>query len=159
MPKGGARAHSGPPPDPNALRRDRDSGEWLVLPAAGRPEKAPEWPLENQTDREAAIWEIEWARPQAVMWEQNSQELEVAMYVRSFATAEQMNATVAARTLVRQQQEALGLSLPGLHRNKWRIEGEPLPPPTPKPRGKKGKAKTPRSARSRFKVVDGGAAH
>jgi hypothetical protein len=67
------------------------------------------------------LWAARVARPQAVMWERNGQELEVALYVRSLADAEQMDASVAARTLVRQQQEALGLSLPGLARNRWRI--------------------------------------
>jgi hypothetical protein len=47
MPKGGARVNSGPPPDPNALRRDRpaDRDGWVVLPADGYEGPAPEWPL------------------------------------------------------------------------------------------------------------------
>jgi hypothetical protein len=152
MPKGGARGRSGPPPDPNALKRDKDQAFWESLPRDGREGDPPEWPLENQTERESELWVREWARPQAVMWERNSQELEVAMYVRSFASAEQMNATVAARTLVRQQQEALGISLPGLLRNKWKIE-EPSKASAQRKAGRASK-----SARDRFKVVEGGAA-
>jgi hypothetical protein len=53
MPRGGARVNSGPPPDPNALRRDRpsDVAGWTTLPAEGRtdslgrPKPAPKWPL------------------------------------------------------------------------------------------------------------------
>lgn len=47
MPRGGARINSGPPPDPNALRRDRPSDQagWVTLPAAGRKGRPPEWPL------------------------------------------------------------------------------------------------------------------
>lgn len=47
MPRGGARANSGPPPDPNALRRDRkeDKAGWTILPAEGRTGPLPEWPL------------------------------------------------------------------------------------------------------------------
>jgi len=55
------------------------------------------------------------------MWEANGQSTEVALYVRSLKDAERPKASVAARTLVRQQQEALGLSLPGLARNRWII--------------------------------------
>lgn len=47
MPRGGARANSGPPPDPNALRRDRkeDKAGWTILPAEGRTGELPDWPL------------------------------------------------------------------------------------------------------------------
>lgn len=69
MPKGGARARSGPAPDPNALRRERDVGEWTILPADGRPGSAPEWPLRGQSDREVELWDAMWSKPQALMWE------------------------------------------------------------------------------------------
>lgn len=151
MPKGGARAFSGPPPDPNALRRDRpgDAGSWTVLPAAGREGEVPVWPLSDPSSREIELWRRQWRRPQAVIWEQNGQEDEVAMYVRSLVAAELPNAVVAARTLVRQQQEALGLSMPGLLRLRWRIaEVEQPAEPSSAPRQP--------SSRDRFKVVDGG---
>lgn len=47
MPKGGARVNSGPPPDPNALRRDRpsDKNGWITLPAGGYDGPIPDWPL------------------------------------------------------------------------------------------------------------------
>lgn len=47
MPRGGARVNSGPPPDPNALRRDRpkDKDGWTSLPANGRKGRMPKWPL------------------------------------------------------------------------------------------------------------------
>lgn len=46
MPRGGARVNSGPPPDPNALRRERPSDKdgWTTLPAA-RKGRTPKWPL------------------------------------------------------------------------------------------------------------------
>jgi hypothetical protein len=148
--KGGARARSGPPPDPNALRRDRPSdGEWKSLPAEGRKGRAPGWPFAEQSSREKQLWSREWKRPQAVEWERNGQELEVALYVRCLADAESPRASVAARTLVRQQQEALGLSLPGLARNRWRIADVEPEPVVQLASG---------SSRDRFRVVDGGAA-
>lgn len=150
MAKGGARARSGPPPDPNALRRDRDGKDWVTLPE-GRDGEPPAWPLTRASKRELALWVSEWRRPQAVMWERNGQELEVALYVRSLAAAERAKAPVNLRTLVKQQQEALGISLPGLARNRWRIEHvEPAQVgPVQRPVGA--------SARDRFRVVTGGA--
>jgi hypothetical protein len=130
------------------LRRERDGGDWVTLPAKGREGKAPAWPLSKASQRESTFWRREWRRPQAVMWERNGQELEVALYVRSLAAAELLDASVAARTLVRQQQEALGLSLPGLARNRWRIEHVEEPSGQPaRPAG--------RSVRERFRVVSG----
>lgn len=150
MPQGGARARSGPAPDPNALRRDRDQKDWVHLPAAGRTAPPPAWPLTRATKRELDLWAGEWRRPQALMWELNGQANEVALYVRSLVEAEARGATTNARTLVRQQQEALGLSLPGLARNHWVIDAgsvakEMRPTGTEAP-----------SARERFTVVDGG---
>lgn len=120
MTSGGARAHSGPAPDPNALRRERDKAGWTTLPAE-RTGPAPAWPLTRASARERTLWEREWRRPQAVMWEANGQEEEVALYVRSLANAERPKAPTSARTLVRQQQEALGISLPGLTRLRWKV--------------------------------------
>lgn len=122
---GGARAHSGPPPDPNALRRERDKAGWTTLPAE-RTGPAPEWPLSRASARELVLWEREWRRPQAVMWEANGQAEEVALYVRSLAFAERPKAPVSSRVLVRQQQEALGLSLPGLARLRWKVATAPV---------------------------------
>lgn len=146
----GSSQRSGPPPDPNALRRDRDSADWVTLPPEGRTEPAPDWPLTDPTDRELTFWTREWKRPQAVMWERNGQEAEVAMYVRSFATAESLEASTNARTLIRQQQEALGISLPGLARNRWKI-GEPAETKA------RRRPRASASAKSRFRVLDGGA--
>jgi hypothetical protein len=151
MPKGGARARSGPAPDPNALRRDRDAGDWLDLPAAGRDGDPPAWPLSAATPREAELWESEWRRPQAIVWERNGQELEVAMYVRAVVDAESPRASVASRTLVRQQMDSLGLTVPGLLRNRWRIVDQVQAPAGQQRTSRRG------SARERLKVVKGGA--
>jgi hypothetical protein len=168
MAKGGARAQSGPPPDPNALRRDRDGDQWETLPAEGRKGNPPAWPLaapkreilrgdeiklvadSAAAKRERELWKREWRRPQAVMWERLGLEVEVALYVRSVVAAERADAPVAARTLVRQQQESLGISLPGLARNRWRIGTPVAEQRAARP------ARSGPSARERFRVVDGG---
>lgn len=152
MAKGGARASSGPPPDPNALRRDRDkSGEWITLPSDGRDGSAPEWPLAEPTTRELRLWGSEWARPQAVMWERNGQQVEVALYVRALVTAEGPKATAADRVLVLRFLEQLGLSVPGLARNRWRIGQVDV---TASATGTEGRARG--DVRARLGVVKGG---
>jgi len=148
----GGHGNSGPPPDRTALRRDRDKADWTHLPAEGRQGDPPPWPLSRQSARERGLWELEWRRPQAVMWEANGQQLEVAMYVRTLRQAESARASVAMRTLLRQQQEALGLSLPGLARNRW-IIATTAAPATPAATGTDGRP----SIRERMKVVQGGA--
>lgn len=151
MPSGGARSRSGPAPDPTALRRDRDAGEWTSLPADGRQGATPEWPLTEQTIREAELWESLWRKPQAVMWERLSQELEVALYVRRFTEAELLDSAVNLSTLVRQMGDSLGLTTPGLRANRWRItagEAQQREAAAGQPVGRV-------SARSRLKVVPG----
>lgn len=152
----GGHPHSGPAPDPNALRRDRPSDQagWVTLPAAGRSGPPPDWPLTHGTRRELDLWAAEWRRPQAIMWEANGQEIEVAIYVRTLRQSEQPSSPISMRTLLRQQQEALGVSLPGLARLRWRIESataaaRPAAPGRPSPTQSSG------SARDRLKVVGG----
>lgn len=124
MPKGGARTRSGPPPDPNALSRERDGAEWVDLPAQGRTGKTPGLPLPDPTSRERSLWKRLWKMPQAVMWEAQSQQLEVALYVRRLAEAEQPESPTNLSTLVRQMSDSLGLTTPGLRHNRWRIVDE-----------------------------------
>lgn len=153
MAKGGARASSGPPPDPNALRRDRKSdGEWLILPVDGRQGDVPDWPLDPEANgRERSLWSSLWSKPQAVAWESNGVELEVALYVRRLCEAERPGSPTNLSTLVRQLSDSLGLSTVGLRNNRWRI-GDPTPAPAKKAAAKRS---TP-SARERLQVIEGG---
>lgn len=154
MPSGGARARSGPPPDPNALRRDRDAGEWTILPAEGRPGDPPVWPMEEQSGRESDLWEAFWRKPQALVWERLGQEFEVALYVRRLAEAEQPESSVALSTLVRQMADGLGLTTPGLRANRWRIDRPEEA--APQRSGSAPVSIAPNSARARLKAVSGG---
>ncbi len=123
MVSGGARLRSGPAPDPNALRRDRKSDAgWSVLPAEGVD--APEWPLDMCSAREATLWSRLWAKPQGHLWLQNDQLLEVALHVRCFAEAEQPEAATPLRTLVRQQADALLLTMPAMLAARVKIAGD-----------------------------------
>lgn len=152
MSSGGARARSGPAPDPTALRRDRDAGEWTVLPAEGREGAMPEWPLTEQSIREFELWETLWRKPQAIMWERYGQDFEVALYVRRFSEAELMDSRVNLSTLVRQMADSLGLTTPGMRANRWRIAADEVAE-----RRESAAAAQPRkrTARDRFKVVPG----
>lgn len=158
MASGGARARSGPPPDPNALRRERDAGEWTTLPAEGRQGAMPEWPLSELTNRESVLWERLWRTPQALMWERYGQDIEVALYVRRLTEAEELESRVNLSTLVRQMADSLGLTTPGMRANRWRIARDEVSDrrteQAPAAKGPAGR----KSARSRFKVVsdDGG---
>jgi hypothetical protein len=155
MASGGARARSGPAPDPTALRRERDAGEWTTLPAEGREGATPDWPLTEPTGRETELWEALWRKPQALMWERYGQEIEVALYVRRLTEAEELESRVNLSTLVKQFADSLGLTVPGLRANRWRIARDEVTErreirETPSaPAGR-------RSARDRFKVVPGG---
>ncbi|MFB6977699.1 hypothetical protein [Streptomyces scopuliridis] len=153
MPKGGARTRSGPAPDPTALRRERDAGEWTILPAEGRQGATPDWPLTEQADREADLWDDLWRKPQALMWERFGQEVEVALYVRRLVEAEERGSAAVLTTLVRQMADSLGLTTPGMRANRWRIdraeESEQAPAAGPA-------SLAPNSARARLRAVPGG---
>lgn len=152
MASGGARARSGPAPDPNALRRDRkDDASWLTLPANGRGEKAPAFPLLEPDARELQLWDTFWAKPQAILWERNGQTFEVALHVRTFFEAERPDAPSALRTLVRQQADALLLTIPAMHSARVRISHDEVAE-------KRDEVETPQrlSARDRLRAVDGG---
>lgn len=99
----------------------------MHLPAF-REGDPPEWPLTRATGREKVLWAREWRRPQAVMWERNGWEAEVALYVRTLALAERTKAPMISRTLARQYMESLGISGDGLRRARWIIDpsGEPV---------------------------------
>lgn len=121
MTSGGARPRSGPVPDPNALSRDRkDDKTWTTLPKtfAGA---TPAWPLTESTPREDELWSIFWVKPQATLWERNGQVFEVAMHVRTFAEAEEPGAATTLRTLLRQQADALLLTIPAMLSARIRI--------------------------------------
>lgn len=154
MASGGARARSGPAPDPNALRRDRDQGEWTVLPAEGRGDlPAPDWPLIDPTSREIQLWAGLWKKPQAVAWERLGQQVEVALLVRNLAQAEIPGSPVNLGTLVRQQLDSLGLTTPGLRSNRWRVARDEVAAK----RVEQSQQKPPgRSSRERLKAIAGG---
>ena len=156
MASGGARATSGPPPDPNALRRNRksDASGWSTLPAEGRTGPPPEWPLVDVRPREWDLWRDLWTRPQAVMWETLGLDIEVALFVRTLAEAEAPEPRSDPAKLAKQYMESLGLTGPGLLRLRWKIgpaEQAPVEDTEDAPAVPRRK-----SAKGRLKVVTSG---
>jgi hypothetical protein len=125
-----ARANNGPAPDPNALRRDRpsDKAEWTHLPAAGRQGDPPAWPISRANAAETAMWARLWALPQAIAWEHNRQELEVARHVRAALMADHRDAPTNLRALVLRQMESLGLTALGMRALRLTIDPTPEAP-------------------------------
>lgn len=158
MGSGGGRTRSGPAPDPNALRRDKKSdGEWTTLPAGGRVGAQPPWPLPDESGRELELWAVYWAKPQAILWEANGQQHEVALHVRRLAEAEMHGAAVSLVNLVRQQMDALLLTIPAMHAARVKIaELEAAPAAKPASRTAPGPGRV--SARDRLKALNAGAA-
>jgi hypothetical protein len=151
MPSGG-HARSGPARQPDALRRDRDKTGQIHLPAAGRPGDPPTWPLDAPIDRELTLWAAEWRRPPALMWDLLGLALEAALYVRAVVVAEGRKATAADRTVVLRSMDGLGLTVGGLAKNGWIIDGQA----EEQVKAADGPNRT--SAKSRFKTIEGGAA-
>lgn len=127
--RGGARVNSGPPPDPDALRRDRkeDKAGWRLLPPDGRDAALPAWPLGEpadgvEMDREAEVrtWETLWRTPQAVVWEELGWTQEVALYCRYMAMAGAGDMKAAGEA--RQWSDRLGLNPAAMMRNRWKVD-------------------------------------
>lgn len=127
MASGGARARSGPAPDPMALRRDRkDDAAWVTLPAEGFRGDVPEFPLADALSSEADLWSRLWRKPQAAMWSKLGLEFEVAAYVRAFLESTQAEASAGLKTAVLRMGAEIGLSLPGMHSLRWKFSVDEL---------------------------------
>jgi hypothetical protein len=175
MPSGGARARSGPAPDPNALRRDRkDDAGWTTLPAEGFAGAVPSFPLsrisvydiywedkkrvkefdaeatEALHESELALWEKLWTKPQAFMWAKLELEYEVAAYVRAYLESTSADSNSGLKTAALRMAAEIGLSLPGMHSLRWKFAEDELEAKRSAPAS--GPKKT--SARDRLKAIN-----
>ncbi|HWU21542.1 MAG TPA: hypothetical protein VN088_08455 [Nocardioides sp.] len=150
MPKGGARINSGPAPDPNALRRDRqqDRDGWTTLPAEGRTDAAPVWPFAQAAERELEVWSAIWSTPQSVAWQRLGWLHDVALYVRHLVLAE--NGDLKAAGEARQWSDRLGLNPAAMLRNRWKVAADE----TKERREQRSGAS---DVRDRLKAISGGA--
>lgn len=176
MPSGGARARSGPAPDPNALRRDRaDDKSWLTLPSEGFSGEVPGYPLpkisvynvyysdkervreldegatEARWDAETELWADLWRKPQAHMWTALGLKYQVAAYVRAYIESTGPESNSGLKTAVLRMEAELGLSTVGMNALRWKFASDEL--------GEKRAsvpAKRSSSVKSRLKAVNGG---
>lgn len=126
MPSGG-HARSGPPADPNALRRDRkDDREWVVLPAGGFDGRIPTFPLAGVADEERKLWRKLWRKPQGAMWSKMGLDFQVAAYVRAFLESVEPGASAGLKTAVLRMEAELGLSTVGMGQLRWKIAADEL---------------------------------
>lgn len=154
MPSGGARVTSGPPPDPGSLRSQRRTiaDGWRELPADGRKGRLPTWPLEEQSPREKKLWREMWKLPQAIAWEEMRQHWAVGLLVRMRVRAESDGSSAALLMELRQHEDSLGLTTPGMLRNRWKLS-VPMTAVETVPRAT---AAAPASAKSRLTVIRDG---
>jgi hypothetical protein len=126
MSRGGARPRSGPAPDPLALRRERDKGEWTRLPKAGCQQDIPEWPAEfgEPNMRELSLWNRLWRTPQAVIWHRDGVIDMVVVYIRALLQSASPKAGPGILASFRQYSEVLLLTSGSLARERCYIEGD-----------------------------------
>ncbi len=151
MASGGARARSGPAPDPRSGRSDSRGLSFELLPADGYRGRIPRFPLpriefcvftkvgekindpdgsESFADRERELWKWAWRTPQATVWKREPwRQYTVALWVRTAATCETQRATAADKTALLRLADQIGLTPAGLAANGWQIgsEGETAP--------------------------------
>lgn len=126
MTSGGARARSGPPADPNALRRDRkDDKAWVDLPVSP-VEVVPDFPLVDSNDVERSLWAELWQKPQGHMWAALGLKWQVAAYVRAFSESVLPEASAGLKTAVLRMEAELGLSTVGMGQLRWTIATDEL---------------------------------
>lgn len=125
MSSGGARARSGPAPDPDSYRSLKR--DWVELPAVWDG-PVPEWPLLSlASEAEAELWVSMWCKPQAKMWAAFGVELQVAAWVRVFLESVEPGASGALKTVARQLDNELGISIAPMLALGWRIVDSPSP--------------------------------
>lgn len=143
MVSGGARARSGPAPDPNSYRSmDKD---WVKLPADGFAGVVPDFPLpraiqfetffedgkkvtERDDEATAGVWDAElelwaelWSKPQGAAWSALGLKFQVAAYVRAYLESIKAGAVSGMKTAVLRMEAELGLNVPGMRQNGWQI--------------------------------------
>jgi hypothetical protein len=149
MTSGGPRNRSGPQPDPGSLRSSKRGLAFRSLPIDGYGGGAPDWPLPDQSDREAVVWERVWRSPQADAWADEPWRWHtVAMYVRWLVRMEDSEASAALGNVVVRFADQVGMTPAGLRENGWVIGDGDVDGEGEKPASSAGEG-----ARKRLRVV------
>lgn len=180
MVRGGARARSGPMPDPQSARSDaRGIGsDMTVLSSKGyryRPKAFPLSPwivyaaVRNDDGsvvrvpdaeltaawrkREETVWRELWRTPQAIAWHMPQYSYlfnTVALYVRQFVICESSDAKAADRATLARYADIIGLTPQGLRLNNWSIMDDK---PHESDSGRSAKVIPIRSAKDRYREM------
>lgn len=176
MPKGGARARSGPAPDPTSGRSERrgraaagPAGKVYsvtALPSEGYGGRAPAFPLPRMDRhfalggvdekssrafraREIAIWREVWKYPQACAWLADSWRWPtIGEYCRVKAAVElDAGGNASLVSRLREYRNEIGLSPDGLKMNGWAIAVDEVAQQAAKPAAAKKTAAPARRLR------------
>lgn len=107
--------------------------------------------IESQDANEKLLWVDLWKTPQAAAWVELGWTRDIAMYVRHQVLAELGSMDNAKEA--RQWSDRLGLTQPGMLRNRWRISIDEVAPRRNARTAAKKTAARRASSRSRLKVV------
>lgn len=119
------------PPKVDPARRNARSGP-LKLPAAGRQEPSPAWPLAGKLSQvEQIAWRELWATPQAIVWEKLGWTRTVARFCRVMVLAEALNPLPQYLSEARQLEDKLGLTPKAMRLLLWEIVEEVPAPVVP----------------------------
>lgn len=139
-------AASYPKSDSERVTRHKPKFEWVDLPAEGRldpPPGLPKWRNWHPSTRK--WWSQMWAKPQALMWEQDGSTLVplACLYddlIAGRATIVQVSAEM------RQHEDRHGLNPKAMLQLRWRIVGDEVKA-----------ARAERTPKARLQAVDSGA--
>jgi hypothetical protein len=121
-----------------------------MLPAGGRIDPAPEWPLSDAPhDLEQRLWAELWASPQAVAWERHGWTRVVARYCRVALVAESLDKD--AMSEARQLEDRLGLTPKAMQMLMWQIAPDEVG--TKREESQQAGENAAAPARKRFKAV------
>jgi hypothetical protein len=98
----------------------------------------PAFPLAEALSVETELWDELWAKPQGAAWASLGLKFQVAAYVRAYVKATAPEAVNGWSTVALRMEAELGLSIPGMRQNGWRIsDGTAAAPATTAPAARK----------------------
>jgi len=122
MVSGGARANSGPPPDPNSARSMGKGLSLTALPPEGYEGPIPAIPIPGFSARERKVWRSLWRSPQAAGWAVNEWlHHAVAMYARTLVRCEDPDVKSGVLAQLHRFAEQIGMTDRGLKMLGWQI--------------------------------------
>jgi hypothetical protein len=87
---------------------------------------------------EVELWDELWRKPQGAAWDALGLKFQVAAYVRAYLESVAEKASAGLKTAVLRMEAELGLNVPGMRSNGWRIsDGTAAAPATTAPAARK----------------------